>query len=161
LAAFLVGALAGGLLNKRFSHHRGALLAVSTVIKVVLLASATVAAFLVAAPLVIIPELGVVMGIQNAVARKLAVPDITTTVLTMTLTGLMADSWLAGGTNVRFRRRITAVVVMFIGALSGAIVVLRAGVEAALLIATLITVIVGTSAYFLGRNDPDWVRSAG
>jgi uncharacterized membrane protein YoaK (UPF0700 family) len=31
------------------------------------------------------------MGIQNAVARRLAVPDMTTTVLTMTLTGIAAD----------------------------------------------------------------------
>ena len=31
------------------------------------------------------------MGIQNATVRRLAVPDITTTVLTMTLTGIAAD----------------------------------------------------------------------
>jgi hypothetical protein len=31
------------------------------------------------------------MGVQNAVARQLAVPDLTTTVLTMTLTGIAAD----------------------------------------------------------------------
>ena len=35
--------------------------------------------------------LAVATGIQNAVARKLAVPDMTTTVLTMTLTGVGAD----------------------------------------------------------------------
>jgi len=37
------------------------------------------------------------MGIQNATARKLAVPDMTTTVLTLTITGTAADSSLAGG----------------------------------------------------------------
>ncbi len=35
--------------------------------------------------------LAVALGVQNAVARKLAVPDMTTTVLTMTLTGVGAD----------------------------------------------------------------------
>jgi hypothetical protein len=34
--------------------------------------------------------LAIAMGVQNAVARRLAVPDLTTTVLTMTLTGLLA-----------------------------------------------------------------------
>ena len=37
------------------------------------------------------------LGLQNATVRRLAVPDVTTTVLTLTLTGLAADSWLAGG----------------------------------------------------------------
>ena len=32
------------------------------------------------------------MGAQNATARKLAVPDLTTTVLTLTITGIAADS---------------------------------------------------------------------
>jgi hypothetical protein len=35
------------------------------------------------------------MGGQNAVVRRLAVPDLTTTVLTMTVIGLVADtSWV-------------------------------------------------------------------
>jgi hypothetical protein len=38
-------------------------------------------------------------GVRNATISRLAVPDLTTTVLTMTLTGLAADSALAGGDN--------------------------------------------------------------
>jgi len=41
--------------------------------------------------------------LQNATARRLGVPDLTTTVLTLTLTGLAADSKLAGGRNTRPR----------------------------------------------------------
>jgi hypothetical protein len=41
----------------------------------------------------------VAMGLCNAAVRRLAVPDLTTTVLTLTLTGLAADSTLAGGHN--------------------------------------------------------------
>jgi hypothetical protein len=37
----------------------------------------------------------VVMGMRNAAVRKLGVPDLTTTVLTLTITGLAADSSLA------------------------------------------------------------------
>jgi uncharacterized membrane protein YoaK (UPF0700 family) len=45
----------------------------------------------------IVALLALAMGVRNATVRKIAVPDLTTTVLTMTLTGLAADSRLAGG----------------------------------------------------------------
>ena len=38
--------------------------------------------------------LGISMGIQNATVRKLAVPDLTTTVLTLTITGVAHHSTL-------------------------------------------------------------------
>ena len=43
----------------------------------------------------------VAMGLRNAVVRKLAIPDLTTTVLTLTVTGLAPDSRLAGGAGSR------------------------------------------------------------
>ena len=43
-------------------------------------------------------------GMRNAVVRKLAVPDLTTTVLTLTIAGLAADSSLARRTNPRLQR---------------------------------------------------------
>lgn len=64
--------------------------------------------------------LGAAMGVRNAVARKLAVPDLTTTVLTLTVTGLAADSSWAGGENPRMSRRLLAVATMFAGAAVGA-----------------------------------------
>ena len=42
--------------------------------------------------LVLISLLGAAMGAQNAIARRIAVPDLTTTVLTLTVTGLVADA---------------------------------------------------------------------
>ena len=48
----------------------------------------------------------VAMGLRNATVRRLAVPDLTTTVLTLTLTGLAADSFFAGSNNPRSLRRI-------------------------------------------------------
>jgi uncharacterized membrane protein YoaK (UPF0700 family) len=47
----------------------------------------------------LIALLALAMGAQNAAARRLAVPDRTTTVLTLTLTGLAADSTWAGGSS--------------------------------------------------------------
>src|SRR5438552_17605458 len=55
------------------------------------------------------------MGLRNATVRQLAVPDLTTTVLTLTITGLAADSSLGGDDNLRWQRR-TAAVIMFSGA---------------------------------------------
>jgi uncharacterized membrane protein YoaK (UPF0700 family) len=61
------------------------------------------------------------MGIRNGTVRRLGVPDITTTVLTLTVAALASESSLAGGINPRWRRRITAVFSMFFGAAVGAL----------------------------------------
>jgi uncharacterized membrane protein YoaK (UPF0700 family) len=63
---------------------------------------------------------GLAMGIRNAVVRKLAITDLTTTVLTLTITGLAADSWLAGGEGPRWQRRLASVAFMLAGAAAGA-----------------------------------------
>src|SRR4051794_17684608 len=60
------------------------------------------------------------MGLRNATVRRLAVPDVTTTVLTQTLTAFAADSSLAGGGNLRWGRRLVAVGSIFLGAAVGA-----------------------------------------
>jgi uncharacterized membrane protein YoaK (UPF0700 family) len=65
--------------------------------------------------------LALAMGVRNATVRRLAVPDLTTTVLTMTLTGLAADSRLAGGSGKGSVRRIAAVLAMLAGSLAGAL----------------------------------------
>jgi uncharacterized membrane protein YoaK (UPF0700 family) len=52
------------------------------------------------------------MGVRNATVRRFGVPDLTTTVLTLTLTGLGADSSLACGTNPRWRRRMLSIFAM-------------------------------------------------
>jgi uncharacterized membrane protein YoaK (UPF0700 family) len=70
---------------------------------------------------VVIGLLAAALGLQNATVRRLAVPDVTTTVLTLTLTGLAADSWLAGGRSPRAGRRVAAVGLMAAGALVGAL----------------------------------------
>src|SRR5262249_37295888 len=61
------------------------------------------------------------MGFRNATVRRLAVPDLTTTVLTLTLTAVAADSSLAGGDNPRLGRRLTSIAAMLAGAALGAL----------------------------------------
>lgn len=67
------------------------------------------------------------MGLRNATVRRLGVPDLTTTVLTMTLTGLAADSRAAGGTGRHSPRRSASVAAMALGALLGAWLFLHHG----------------------------------
>jgi len=63
---------------------------------------------------------GLAMGIRNATVRKLGVADLTTTVLTLGIAGLAADSSLAGGANPGWRRRTGSLAAMFAGAALGA-----------------------------------------
>jgi uncharacterized membrane protein YoaK (UPF0700 family) len=71
----------------------------------------------------IIGLLAFAMGMRNATVRRLKIADLTTTVLTMTLTGLAADSPLAGGAGKGSWRRGAAVVSMLLGATIGALLV--------------------------------------
>ncbi len=103
--------------------------------------------------------LGVSMGIQNATARKLAVPDLTTTVLTLTITGVAADSAIAGGAGSAAGRRLVAVTAMFVGALAGAALALHVHIVAPLAIALFVTASVALVAWRAGASDPGWVHT--
>jgi uncharacterized membrane protein YoaK (UPF0700 family) len=63
--------------------------------------------------------LALAMGLQTGLARYIAIPDVNTTVATMTLHGLAADSRLAGGDSARWRRRASVVGALFAGAAAG------------------------------------------
>jgi hypothetical protein len=98
------------------------------------------------------------MGLRNSTVRRLGVADLTTTVLTMTVTGLAADSSLAGGTNPHPGRRIGSVVAMFSGALFDAVLVLHRGLAGPLAIACG-TAAVATASYLL-RPSPAALTAA-
>jgi uncharacterized membrane protein YoaK (UPF0700 family) len=85
------------------------------------------------------------MGYRNATIRQLKIPDLTTTVLTLTLTGLAADSSLAGGANPNWARRLGSVVAIFAGAALGALLVNRTGLVIPLILSGLM-VLAGTLA---------------
>ena len=75
-------------------------------------------------------------------------PDLTTTVLTLTLTGLAADFSLSGGGNRNWRRRIAAVLATFVGAVIGAVLVRTSGLIVPLAITGAVVLVV-TLAYSL------------
>ncbi len=128
LAAFLVGAQIGGLLTARATAAGRARLNPALLCEgTLLLAAATLAATSsvrigsVSAYLTI-AGIALAMGIRNATVRRLGVPDLTTTVLTMTLTGLASES-LRGGDRKAQARRLGAVIAMLGGAVLGALLV--------------------------------------
>ena len=144
IVCFAAGALAAGRLGRHLAERRERLLGVTAAIQAVLLVTAVIMAALTAPPVpaglryTLIVVLAASMGVQNATARKLAVPDLTTTVLTLTITGVAADSPLAGATGARVARRMISVLAMGVGALVGALLVIHVRIVFPLVIALLI-----------------------
>jgi uncharacterized membrane protein YoaK (UPF0700 family) len=126
LASFLAGAACGGAINHRLGDRFPRYLSYALVIEVGLLVLAAIlAAVLDVRPNhvsgdVIIALLAFAMGVRNSAVRHTGIPDLTTTVLTMTLTAFAADSKPAGGSGAGSARRVAAVLAMFAGALVGA-----------------------------------------
>ncbi|MEU6844709.1 YoaK family protein [Streptomyces sp. NPDC046716] len=162
LLAFAVGALGGGRLGHRAPHHRGRFLLTAVSLQAVLVLAAFGVGQSTAAPgsgwarFTLIALLGSAMGLQNSAARRLAVPDLTTTVLTLTITGMAADSRGAGGSSAKAGPRLLSASAMFAGALAGAALVLH-GREQVLLLVILL-VLVGTAAALFPhrRSDKEW-----
>jgi len=147
LIAFLIGSLIGGRLATRFGQLvRPKWITTALSMESALLLVATLAAInfrdsaqsLLQSYLVIVLT-AVAMGIRNATVRKMGILDLTTTVLTLTITGLAADSRFAGGTSPRWRRRLLAVVLMFLGAAMGTLL-LRLSLVLPLAAATLLSI---------------------
>ncbi|MFD5590766.1 YoaK family protein [Streptomyces griseorubiginosus] len=140
LGSFVVGAMAGGRVAVRLgSGSRRTWARLTLAAEAVLLGVSAVVAF--AAPgatataYTLIAVTAFAMGLRNATVRRLGIPDLTTTVLTMTLTGLAADSRAGGGPGTRSPRRTASVVAMVAGAGAGAWLVLHHGLALPLAIA--------------------------
>jgi len=166
LGAFALGALASGRFVAHLGERRGRMLAVSSTGQAVLVATAMIIAWSVtdvgtgASRYVLVLLLALGSGMQTGTTRKLAVPDLTTTVLTQTITGAAFDSRLAGGTNSRIGRRGFSALAMFVGALIGAFTVIQVDEPLGLLLALVLLTTVAGSAALLSRSQPTWDRPA-
>src|SRR5579859_3967294 len=149
LLSFLIGAIFGGRIMARADA--------ASQIRLAAEASMLEVAFLLAAvlcsigyrsdlsndsfqPFAVIALTAVAMGIRNAAVRKLAIPDLTTTVLTLTITGIGADSSLAAGNNPRLLRRVASVLAIILGAALGAGII-RYSISGALAVAVAISAV--------------------
>ena len=154
LGSFLVGAVVGGRVARRIGSDRTMLL-VAMVLETVLVAVSAVVAATVSDVGVGWPRFTVIallafsLGVRYTAVRRMGVPDMTTSVLTTTLTSLASDSSLAGGTNNNVVYRATSVVCLFGGALVGALLELHVGAGWSLGAAAAI--VAGTAAYYAGQ----------
>jgi uncharacterized membrane protein YoaK (UPF0700 family) len=160
LAGFLVGASIGGTTAARLGSHRGRLVAALAAGELALILAALLAAAWAG------PHLGsgakdgiavliaLAMGAQNAVVRQLKVFDLTTTVLTMTLTGIAAD--LRDRDGFALGRRLLAVAAMLAGAVIGALLVLHVSNVAALGLGAVLLALVAVYAGAASRSPAEW-----
>jgi uncharacterized membrane protein YoaK (UPF0700 family) len=165
IAAFLLGTLIGGRIATSIGEHRGHVLRAASVVETALIAVALILALALAHPgsgaqryAVMIP-LALAMGVQNATALRLAVPGLSTTVLTRTLTGLAADSRLAGGTGSNPGRRILAITAMLVGAVIGGLLVRHVSIAAAPAVALAIAVVVALWIDHASRTPGRWASA--
>lgn len=145
LVAFLVGATVGGRMAAVFpagAVHLSRSMLIE--IAVVLLAALLALVFDITPNRfsgdLVIALLAFGMGVRNATVRRVKVADLTTTVLTMTLTGLAADSPLAGGEGKGSARRAVAVLAMLLGAIAGALL-LKVDLALVLALACLLAIL--------------------
>ncbi|MEV4127234.1 YoaK family protein [Nocardia sp. NPDC049707] len=147
LVAFAVGAFASGLLLRTsppvWQLRTTALLGGGGVVLAVLVAvlitvgehiSANVQAIVAAC-------IAAVMGEQAAVARRLAIRDMTTVVVTSTLTTLAGESFVQGGRQAVWNRRAGAIALIFSGAVVGSLL-LRLHIAVPLGLASALTLVV-------------------
>jgi uncharacterized membrane protein YoaK (UPF0700 family) len=160
LGGFLVGALGGGLALEHLRFNRATLLRNTLGVEFALIVVALLLAVVSGSPVhsafadPIAACLAVALGLQNTMARHLAVPDLTTTVLTMTLTGIAADGRQRDRATVT--RRVLAVATMFVGAVAGALLVLHVGPAAGVGLALFLIGVVLVAATAAARTPAAW-----
>jgi uncharacterized membrane protein YoaK (UPF0700 family) len=167
IAAFVLGALAGGraahvLAATRPARWLAAMFTGETIILglVALLTGIGVLPFAGHGSFAIIAVLAVALGLQNSTVRHFAVPDLTTTVLTLTITGLAADNKLVGGPGAKPHRRLGSVAAMLLGAAAGAGILLWSS-TAVIALAAILVATVAAAFIAAGSRPVDAVDRSG
>lgn len=151
VGGFVVGSLTGGRTAARLSHRPRRWLVVALAAETAVLALVALLTAGGQAPpggrdaYVSIALLAVTAGLQNSTVRHFGVPDLNTSVLTVTLIGLTADSALGGGPGAKVRRRLGSVAAMLGGAAVGAALL---QVSAASVVALAAVLVASVAALF-------------
>jgi uncharacterized membrane protein YoaK (UPF0700 family) len=159
LMAFLAGAVVGGRLAQSIAHRHRLHLGTALGAEVILLVAAALLTGLgavrpySASGDTVIGLLALAMGARNATVRRIGVPDLSTTVLTQTLTGLAADLRQLRTNPSAPSRRLLAVLAMLSGALAGALL-LKTAPEWVLGLAAALATAAG-GAYLLHPSSGD------
>ncbi|WP_203911695.1 YoaK family protein [Rhizocola hellebori] len=151
LLAFVFGAAIAGRIAAKRPPHRGHLLAAGAAAQalLVLIAAVTTSALhSTSVRLTLIALLAIAMGGQNAVVRRLGVPDLTTTVITRTVAGLVADS----AARPVLARRLASVTALLTGALLGGTLLRWAPIGAPLWLAATLLLACAAGVYRMTRG---------
>jgi uncharacterized membrane protein YoaK (UPF0700 family) len=162
ILAFLIGAAFGGRIaaDAKKKPLRSWLLPVAALEATLLVAAAAVAhvyigrsteATTAPAVLVTIALASLAMGVRNSTISELDLPDLKTTVLTLTLSGLAADSKLGAGKDQHVTRRVMSVLLIVGGAAIGALLLSAFGIALPLVIVAA-TVLLATLLYASTRE---------
>jgi uncharacterized membrane protein YoaK (UPF0700 family) len=103
--------------------------------------------------------LGLAMGLQAASARRLAVADVTTIVVTSTIVGLASDSRIAGGDGARAPRRVLAVLAILAGAAAGALL-LTVHIGVGMAVAGGLTMLVALAGHLMRARRAELAAAA-
>jgi uncharacterized membrane protein YoaK (UPF0700 family) len=158
IGGFVVGAFGAGWVASRLAHGPrqwlgGAFAMEAAVLGVVaVLTGIGVLPFVGSGRYATVVLLSLALGLQNGTIRHFAVPDLTTTVLTMSLTGLSADNALAGGSGAKTHRRAGSVVAMLAGAAVGA-ALLQESAPAVIAIAAGLVGVIAATFWVRGEHD--------
>ncbi|GAC1398673.1 MAG: YoaK family protein [Mycobacterium sp.] len=124
--SFVIGAVLGGRLARHVDREIRRWLAVALFLEVAMLVTLAILAgtgvldYHDNTKLFLIAGLAVTFGIQNSTARQFGIQELSTTVLTTTISGFGFDSRLAGGTGEREKLRFSVVLTLSAGAAVGA-----------------------------------------
>lgn len=162
LAAFVIGAAAGGKLASNFGAHRARLVALLAAGKILLGGGAVAVALLVPQAeatwfrYALIVLLSLSMGLQNATIRRLGMPDLTTTVLTGTITSLSTDFVAGPGLTRQQLRRILSALLLFAGAATGALLLQAGGVATVILVNLGMLACIAAGAFRSWSSQAPW-----
>jgi uncharacterized membrane protein YoaK (UPF0700 family) len=153
VAGFVVGALLGGVGARRLEQRPRRWLGTTFGVQAVVLAVVAILVAVTTLPgLVVTAPLAVCFGLQSATVRRVGVPDLSTTVLTMTLTTLVAETVLGPVARGRQGQRLGAVACMLAGAAAGALLL---QVSMALVIGVAAVLVAGVTIVFGRGPAPD------
>jgi uncharacterized membrane protein YoaK (UPF0700 family) len=94
----------------------------------------------------------VAMGIQAFVARKIAVKEVTTVVVTSTLTALAGELFTTSAKKAILNRRSTAILLILLGATAGTLLLHLSTTWAMGAASTILVVVAGIGHWF--ANEP-------
>jgi len=168
LGAFAVGAVLGGRLARAHAARplRHWLLKAAAVEAAFMFASAATVWTLSPAATeatgtalyVVVALTAAAMGLRSATVVPLADPDLKTTVLTLTITALAADSPFARGRSERWARRALSILMLGSGALAGALLLRTFGMGTSLAVMGAL-VLIATAAFAVHPSSATALRS--